>query len=105
MKRLAFTPHALARFDDILAFSVERFGPARAVQYLDDIEQRCRGLRSGKTSSQSCRTVIGAHVRADLRLARAGGHFIIFTETDAEVRIIDIGHQSANLARRLKDLP
>ncbi len=105
MKRLAFTPYALARFEDILAFSVERFGSARAVQYLDEIEQRCRGLCSGNVSSQPCRMVIGGHVRANMRLARSGRHFIIFIETDAEVRIIDIAHQSANLARRLKDLP
>ena len=104
MKRLSFTVSAFARLDEIYAFSVDRFGRRKAEAYHDTLIRACRHLCSGQKSSQSCRALFSGLLRADLRFARTGRHFVIFIDLESEIRVIDVVHQSANVLRRLEKL-
>ncbi|MGQ0566792.1 MAG: type II toxin-antitoxin system RelE/ParE family toxin [Gemmobacter sp.] len=104
MKRLSFSIAAQARLDDIYAYSVEHFGRSRAEVYVDVLAERCQGLASGDIPSQACRILVEGRVRTNFRFARAGRHFIMFLDLPSEIRIVDVVHQSANIALRLSQL-
>lgn len=65
---------------------------------------RCAAMASGTVISQDCRRLIDPDLPEDLRVARAGQHFVIFVEDPQQVIIIDFLHSRSDLPRRLKAL-
>jgi plasmid stabilization system protein ParE len=53
---------------------------------------------------QDCRLLAEGQGARDLRFARAGGHFVVFTRIGREVVILDFIHARADLPRRLEAL-
>ena len=105
MRSFSLSPQAFESLENIHLYSIATFGAIRGEAYVANLLERCHGLAAGTLPHQSCRAIFAADVRSDLRLVRAGRHTIIFTESLSEVRIVQIIHQSADIARRLRDTP
>jgi toxin ParE1/3/4 len=104
MKRFSLSFRAEHSLDLIGAYSMENFGSKRGEAYVDALLDRCRRIAMGNAPIHSCRDVFAPDLRSDLRFARSGRHFIIFTETPDEILIIDFIHQSADIGGRLEGL-
>lgn len=86
---------------DIAIWTHETFGPRQAAAYEEDLITRCRDIASGTAQTQACRSLIDPDLPEDLRFARAGQHFVVFIEDEAQVTIIDFLHARADLPGRL----
>ena len=93
---------AARSFREIGVYTKERYGRDQMKFYLDNLLARCRALAAGHVPHQSCRTAFADDLREDLRFARVGQHFVIFTETAGAVQIIDFIHQSAEISAKLE---
>ena len=89
---------AARSFREIGIYTRDRHGREQMRFYLDGLLFRCKAIAAGQVHHQSCRTRFADDLREDLRFARAGQHFVIFIETEAEVLIVDFLHQSADIA-------
>jgi len=89
---------------EISVWTYATFGERQADKYGDQLLQQVSAIAGGRTFSRSCRDVFAPDLRSDLRFARSGRHFIIFTETPDEILIIDFIHQSADIGGRLEGL-
>lgn len=89
---------------EIARWTLETFGPRQAEAYEEDLIGRCEAIAAGTAHARSCQEVIDPALPADLRFTRAGGHLIIFVETDTEIVITDFLHAQRDLPRRLADL-
>ena len=67
-------------------------------------DARCREIAAGSAPSQDCRRLIHPDLPEDLRLARAGQHFVVFVEDAGQVIIVDFLHARSDLPRRLAAL-
>jgi toxin ParE1/3/4 len=101
MKRFSLSRRAEGSLDSIGAFSRETFGKTRGDVYVATLLDRCRKIAAGQMPNQSCHSQFGEDLRANLRFARSGRHFIIFIETATEFVIVDFIHQSADIGGRL----
>lgn len=101
MKKLNFSRRSEIALEDIGAWSAENFGLARAQQYSGDLLAACRRIARDEAPWQYCRNVFAPDLRSELRLTRSGRHYIVFTETPAEILIIDFIHQSADIGGRI----
>jgi toxin ParE1/3/4 len=102
MKRdFVLSDRAARSFREIGIYTRDRFGREQMRFYLDGLLMRCQAIAEGTAHHQSCRAVFADDLREDLRFARAGSHYVIFVETEAEVRIVDFLHQSADVGGRL----
>ena len=88
----------------IARWTFETFGPRQAAAYEDDLIARCREIAAGTAQSQDCRQLIAPDLSEDLRIARAGQHFIVFIENPKQVIIVDFLHSRSDLLRRLAAL-
>lgn len=106
MKSRAYrlSDRAARNLAEISAWTYETFGERQADKYGDQLLQQISVIAMGRAFSQSCRDVFAADLRSDLRFARSGRHFIIFTETPDEILIVDFIHQSADIGGRLEGL-
>jgi toxin ParE1/3/4 len=98
------TRHAEAALTEIALWTVQAFGPRQAAAYEDDLIAGCRENAEGTAQSQDCRRLIDPGLPETLRFARAGQHFIVFIEDEAQVVILDFLHARADLPRRLAGL-
>jgi plasmid stabilization system protein ParE len=98
------TRRAEAALTDIADWTVETFGRRQAAAYEEDLITCCRDIAAGTATSYDCRRLIDPALPESLRFARAGQHFIVFVEDDAQVVIIDFLHARADLPRRLAEL-
>jgi len=95
------TRQAEASLLDIALWTNETFGPRQAQAYEEDLIARCSGIASSSVPSQSCRAIIDPDLKADLRFARSGQHFIVFVEDEACVIIVDFLHSRNDLPTKL----
>lgn len=95
---------AEASLVDIAHWTIEAFGLRQAAAYEEDLIAACREIAAGAAMSHDCRRLIDPDLPEDLRFARAGQHFVIFTEEVEQVIIIDILHVRSDLPRRLANL-
>lgn len=98
------TRQAEASLVEIARWTHESFGPRQAAAYEEDLIARCREIAAGTAQTQDCRRFIDPDLPEDLRLARAGQHFVIFVEDPAQVIIVDFLHGRSDLPRRLAAL-
>lgn len=87
----------------IADWTVKTFGPRQAQAYEADLIDRCEAIARGEVAGQDCSLLVPGKAQA-LRFARAGGHFIIWTETPDRVLIVEFLHQRSDLPRRLQAL-
>ena len=99
------TRGAEAALIEIARWTVETFGPRQAAAYEDDLIATCRGIAAGTAMSQDCRRLIDPDLPEDLRVSRAGQHFVVFIEDADQVIIIDFLHSRSDLPRRLASVP
>ena len=99
------TRAAEASLIDIAKWTVETFGPRQAAAYEEDLFAVCRDIAADTAVSKDCRRLIDPNLPEDLRLSRAGQHFVIFIEDAAQVIIIEFLHGRTDLPRRLANLP
>lgn len=98
------TKQAEASLTEIARWTIETFGPRQATAYEDDLITTCRDIAAGTALSQDCRRLIDPDLAEDLRFTRAGQHFIVFTEDEEQLIIIDFLHSRSDLPRRLTSL-
>ena len=100
--RLANT--AEADFDSILRWTAQRFGPAPAASYGDQLAATLASLGRGPTvAGVRQRDEIRAGLRA-LHVGRRGRHVILFRiddESHRTIEVLRILHDAMDLARRL----
>ena len=89
---------------EIARWTLETFGPRQAEAYEADLIARCAAIAAGEAPSQDCRRLIDPDLPEDLRFTRAGQHFIVFTEDEEQLIIIDFLHSRSDLPRRLASL-
>lgn len=88
----------------IAEWTIDTFGLRQAAAYEDDLIACCNGIADGSELTFDCRRLIDSDLPESLRFARAGQHFIVFTEDPAQVVILDFLHARADLPRRLADI-
>jgi toxin ParE1/3/4 len=96
-------PRATAALEDIGAWTKDRFGERQADQYLEALIDRCSALADGTAQNRSCRDLVDGDVPEDYRFTRAGQHYVVFVETDAEVAVVDFVHQRMDLAGSMRE--
>jgi toxin ParE1/3/4 len=99
------TRGAEAALIEIARWTVETFGPRQAAAYEDDLIATCRGIAAGTAMTHDCRRLIDPDLPENLRVARAGQHFVVFIEDAEQVIIIDFLHSRSDLPRRLASVP
>jgi plasmid stabilization system protein ParE len=97
------TRQAEAALDDIARWTFQTFGPRQADACQADLIASFEALAAGTAPSRSCRDVFDPSLDARLRLARSGGHVIVFVERPDVVVIVDALHARADLPRRIAD--
>lgn len=104
MKRISFTEIAENSLFEIAIWTLEHFGNRQADAYQLELVEKCDGLARGDVTSQNCSLLIGPHVAADMRFARAGSHVIVFVESKDEIVVMDFVHQREDLAGKMRGL-
>ncbi len=104
VKPWRLTRHAEASLIDIARWTLATFGPRQAVAYEEDLIACCVTIGEGSAQSRSCRVLIDPSLPEDLRLCRAGQHFIIFIEYPDAIIIVDFLHSCSDLATRISAL-
>jgi toxin ParE1/3/4 len=104
LKHIRTAARADKALQDIFEWTAERFGPAKAISYAADIKKIVRAIAKGEIAGRPCRDMLAPDAAKSLKFARSGRHFIIFTETTHQIAVLDILHQSSDLARRLAAL-
>lgn len=94
MKIVRFRPAAEADLDAIWDYTVERWGVAQAVRYVDEVRNRVDGLGTGST-----RHTPAPEIKDGIRRALAGRHMIYFREDGSTVTVLRILHQGMDPVR------
>ena len=104
MKRIHFTDTAANSLYEIAIWTVKHFGNRQADVYQRELVDCCARLARGDVPSQSCSVLIGADLAADMRLARAGAHIVVFVDSKDEIVVMDFVHQREDLAGKVTAL-
>lgn len=96
------TPHAEDALHGIALWTIERFGVRQAAAYEEDLIACCAGIAAGTIRTQDCSGLAAG--AAELRYARAGAHFVIFTTIRGEVTVFDFRLGRSDLPMRLRRL-
>ena len=102
MTAYRLTDTARRRLNEILDYSISRWGERRAEAYLRDIDQTLDALIRKKRRARP-----GEQYGAGLSFIRCGSHYI-FLRYDAAsdmYEVVDVLHQSMDLRRHLKAPP
>jgi len=96
------TRRAEASLVDIAFWAIENFGQIQADSYQAELIERCEAIARGEAASRSCAVLIeGSN---SLGYARAGEHFLVFSEFEDEVIIVDILHSRSDLPHHVSVL-
>ncbi len=106
MKDIKISPAAEAALADILEYSIERWGPARAEEYKIQLLERVRSVaRDELPHPKPCQVLMqGRRDAAGLCYCREGGHVIILRETATRIEVVEFIHQSRDLERLIDRL-
>jgi plasmid stabilization system protein ParE len=89
---------------EIARWTLETFGPRQAEAYEADLIACCAAIAAGEAPSQDCRRLIDPDLPEDLRVMRAGQHFIVSVEMPDLLIVVDVLHSPSDLPRRLAAL-
>jgi len=95
VKRIAFSPAALADIEAIWDYSADNWGPDQADRYTNEIRDACRALAAGR---QRGRVV---DLRPGMLKIATGSHMVYFRERDDRLDIIRILHGRQDVERHL----
>jgi len=98
------TPQAAESLVEIALWTLEHFGDRQAARYEDELIARCQSIADGHAPSRDCSVLLGDAAPSRLSYARAGEHFVIFTEIGDEVVIVDFLHGRVDLPARIAAL-
>ena len=106
MKDIKVSPAAEARLTEILTYSIERWGLARAEAYKDQLLERVRSIARGELPHpRPCEVLMqGERDAAGLCYCHEGGHFIVLRETATRLEVVEFIHQSRDLERLIGTL-
>ena len=106
MKTVVFSPAALDRLSDIIAYSLERFGVAQAEPYAARLAERLEALAAGRgPHARPCeRLMRGVRDAPGLTCYREGAHYLILREKPDALEVVEIFHERMNLEAHLERL-
>ena len=106
MKRLIYSPAALASLEDILSWTIERFGDVQAERYTQQLVERLEALASGQPPRpRSCGQLLrGKRNAKGLQYYREGEHYLIPRETEVNLELVEVLHGRMNIEARLRAL-
>jgi len=104
MKPWRLTQLAQNSLVEIALWTYDTFGPVQMERYEAEILERCTAISEGRAVSQDCSLLAGDAEGSGLRFTRAGEHFVVFVEHDAEIIIVDVLHSQTDLPARLAAL-
>ncbi len=106
-RSVSLSAAAQSDLDAIAAWTTENFGPAQAEAYIEAILDTMGELTLPASPPQSiARDEIATGLRTlhMRKPGRRGRHFILYSETELEVRIQRVQHDSMELSRHLTDV-
>ncbi len=95
------TKHAEQTLLEIAYWTVETFGPLQAEKYETELIDRCDAVSTGTAFVQSCGILLGDPTATNLKMARAGQHFIIFEEMPEMIVVLDFIHSKSDLPGKI----
>lgn len=95
--RLDLSSAAQADLDEVLAYSVDRWGLSRGFAYVEDIRKGADRL-AARTSTGTRADDLGPGLRRYL----VGRHVIVFQADGEALRVLRILHQRQDAARHLR---
>ena len=106
MKDIKISPSAEAALTEILEYSIERWGRARADDYKNQLLNRVKSVaRAEPPHPKRCDVLMrGKRKAASLVYCREGRHFIILRETVMRIDVVEFIHESRNLERLIDGL-
>ena len=104
MKTVVFSPVALARLADILAYRVERFATAQAEVYAARLAGRLEALASGRgPRARVCEHLMrGVREASGLTCFRESAHYPILREQAETLQVVEIFHERMNVEVHLE---
>ncbi len=100
-KSWRLTPIAEDALFEIALWTIETFGSDQANLYEQQIIDKCEAIAAGSTHVQDCSYLLGVDQDIGLSFTRCGGHFIVFTELNNEIVILDFAHSKSDFAAHL----
>jgi toxin ParE1/3/4 len=94
MTRLTFSPAALIDLDAIYDYTYENWGTDQAEIYIMGIHKTCMDLATGDKKGRDA-----SDIRVGYRKQLAGSHLAFYKQTDDELTIIRILHESRDFTR------
>ncbi|MDE0172421.1 MAG: type II toxin-antitoxin system RelE/ParE family toxin [Defluviicoccus sp.] len=106
MKTVVFSPAALDRLADIIAYSIERFGLAQADAYAARLADRLEALAASQgPEARPCeRLMRGVRDASGLTCYREGVHYLILREKTDALEVVEIFHERMDLEAHLEHL-
>ncbi len=99
MKRLRFSPAALADLDLIWEYTAANWGDDQAEKYIRKIQNACTGI-----SLESIHGSSAEYIRSGYRKVPIGSHVLFFRPTeDGAFEIVRILHQRMDVGTHLKN--
>lgn len=96
MKRLVFSPAAVADLDHIWDYTAEKWSVEQADNYVEDIWTACRALADGLKTGRP------VEVRAGYRKYRTGSHLVFYREDSRRLEVVRILHSRMDTERHLQ---
>lgn len=106
MKRVVYSPAALASLREILTWTIDHFGEAQARRYSQKLIGRLRSLASGQPPhARSCAALLPDEPRAaGLVYVREGQHYLILRESADSLELIELFHARMDIEARVRGL-
>lgn len=103
MKDIKVSLAAAAKLAEILEYSIDQWGLARAEDYKDQLRERVRSVARGELPyPRPCEVLMqGKRDAAGLCYCREGAHFIILRDTATHLEVVEFIHQRSNLERQI----
>lgn len=99
-RKVRLTRRALTMLDQTRDWTAAHFGPAQAERYLAALARHIEDLAEGRVTGRDLGALV-ARAPAGYQYSRFGRHFVIHVATPDRLDVIDIIHQSMDVARRL----
>ena len=106
MRGYRLSRQAEQTLQDVIGWTIDRFGVEQAVRYKDQLIGRLSRLAAGEVPhGRPCNKLIscGRDV-VDLEYCREGNHYIIYLNTPEEILVLDFVHGSRNLEAIILEL-
>jgi toxin ParE1/3/4 len=106
MRCYRLSPQAEQRLEEIIGWTIDRFGIDQAIKYKDRLIARLSCLVVDKSPhGRPCNVLIfDKRNVTDLEYYREGRHYIIYRNTAAGLYVLDFVHSSRDLESIIQDL-